>query len=91
MTKRSIILFIALIIGAFALPSSASGPRACSRACLDVGKTVGEKCRAAFLTTGAAFSKAGIAVWKEGEKLFIRQGRFWKRVGRSFADFEEER
>ncbi len=57
---------------------------------MSAGKTVGYKSRDAFLATGDFFRKIAVKGGKGTAQLFIKQGKFWKRVGRSFADFQEQ-
>jgi hypothetical protein len=54
------------------------------------GRMVGDKSRDAFLAAGGFFKKMGVTAGKGSARLFIKQGKFWKRFGQSFADFQEQ-
>jgi hypothetical protein len=43
-----------------------------------------------FSPPGTFLKKIGAMVGKGSSRLFIEQGKFWKRFGQSFADFQEQ-
>lgn len=57
---------------------------------MSAGKTVGLKSRDAFLATGDFFKRIAVKTGKGTSRIFVQQGKFWKKVGHSFADFQEQ-
>ncbi len=57
---------------------------------ISAGRTIGGKSRDAYLATGGFLKKCGVAIGRGSARLFVKQGEFWKRFGKSFADFQEQ-
>jgi hypothetical protein len=78
-------LFLLIFICSLSVAETGGAKKGARNTGAAIGRTIGMKSRKAFTTTGETFKQFGIWSGETGKKIFIRQGKFWKKIGRSFT------